>query len=603
MPRDIFHLTSAGSVDDGKSTILARLLLDTGSVFEDQLDGIDPSAVTATNIADLLDGLESERDQGITIDVAHRFFDSATRRYHLTDSPGHEQYTRNMATAASHADAVLLVVDARAGVKPQTRTHLRIAHLLGIRQLIVAVNKMDLVGFRRHIFEDRSEEITDVLRVLEDVEATIIPVSGLGGDNIVRRSRSLKWWAGPTILEALDSLSVPTFATAAGVLCIQDVQRVAGGGRRYLASLVAGEVSTGDTLMITGRKVNVRLVDLIQGGVHTSSLRAPAEASFTSEADIDLGRGDVLSLGSTLSFSDQFQSNLVWLAEESGIPGRYYELRLGHSSTRATMTRVWGVDMSTGAREAELQSLPATALAVVNIDAVSKLAFTAHADLAELGRFVLVDSTTGQTVAAGVITHSLRRGENIVPHDFHLQTSDRELLTGRRGQVVWLTGLSGSGKSTIADQLSLRLAHEGVAHSVLDGDSLRSGLNRDLGFTETDRVENIRRAAEVAKLMADSGLTVIVSLISPYRADREVAREIVGSERFTEVWVNTPIEVCESRDPKGLYRKARAGLIPNFTGVNAPYEDATDADIEVDGRSPIVESVGKIAKVLWSNLS
>jgi bifunctional enzyme CysN/CysC len=572
MPQDIFHLTSAGSVDDGKSTILARLLLDTGSVFEDQLGGIDPATVTATTIADLLDGLESEREQGITIDVAHRFFDSATRRYHIADSPGHEQYTKNMATAASHANGLLLVIDARVGPKPQTLTHLRIAHQLGIRHVIVAINKMDLVDRPKQVFSHRLTEVTDMMSNYPGISPVIIPVSGLTGANIVHRGKAWSWWEGPTILQALDALPIPTPPLRDNVFAVQHVHRQPGGGRLYMGSLISGTISVGDTLSHPTSTQQVTITALFSPAGETTPVHSPAEITLGVEKDIHLSRGDILTTSDQFDVTDQVECDLVWLADIPGVVGRVYECRLGHNTLRATLTRAWNTTKETAAKTGETKQVTANQVATVHLHLSEKIAITPFTVLPELGRGVLVDPATGDTIAALTITHSLRRGENITPHDFAISTTQRSELTGHTGKVLWFTGLSGSGKSTIADALSQRLHAEGIAHTVLDGDNLRQGLNRDLGFTEADRVENIRRTAEVAALMADAGLIVLVSLISPYEKDRQGAKDIIGEHRFAEIFVDTPLEVCEQRDPKGLYKKARAGEIPNFTGIGAPYE-------------------------------
>jgi bifunctional enzyme CysN/CysC len=580
MPNEIFHLTSAGSVDDGKSTILARLLLDTGSVYEDQLGGIDPRKVDATTIADLLDGLESEREQGITIDVAHRFFDSEARRYHLADSPGHEQFTRNMATAASQADGMLLVLDARAGLKPQTRIHFDIARMLGIKQFVVAVNKMDLVGYKQRAFEEIRAEV-DGLLGQQNLSYDVVPVSGLAGDNIVKPSKKMRWWGGTTILSVLEQFSAVATTDRPATFAIQMVQRVPGGGRRYLGSLLSGGLEVRDKLLsprYPGRGLSV--LRIAAHGESRESVTGPAEISIEIEEDVDLDRGDVLGADQTLSFTDQFEADLVWLDDTPGFPGRTYLLRCGHQAVRSTMTRMFGLDdakKKTGVAD----HIGANDVVRVNLETHERISLAGFADYSDLGRFVLVDLQSGMTVAAGVVNHVLRRAENLVEHAFEVGTSQRSLLTGRQGRVVWFTGLSGSGKSTLANAVSIELTDQGIPHSVLDGDSLRVGLNSDLGFSEPDRIENIRRTAEVAKLMADSGLIVLVSLISPYRADRARAREIVGHERFVEVFVDTPLEVCEKRDAKGLYAKARQGLIPNFTGVNAPYEVGLDPDLTI----------------------
>lgn len=596
MPADVFRITSAGSVDDGKSTILARLLLDTGSVFDDQLGGIDSSQVTATTIADLLDGLESEREQGITIDVAHRFFDSALRRYHIADSPGHEQYTRNMATAASHADALLLVVDARVGVKPQTTTHLAIAHRLGITDVVVAVNKMDLVGNSRKVFEERREELREAFALKPSMRWTAIPVSGLSGANIVKRGRVMTWWKGPTLLEHLDSLELHRASGDHTAFAVQYVQRIPGGGRRYLGSLVSGVLSVGQELTRPSGKGGVTVVGIVSGMDEATTVSAPAEVSISLEQETDVDRGDVLHDSDTIHHSDLLEVQLVWLSDTVGLTGRTYEVRLGHRSTRGTITRLWQEDPVTQGKGGEIHELHSNSITIANVDLSEKISFAPFAGLPELGRLILIDPATGNTAAAGLVVHGLRRADNLVQHEFSVTREDREKLTGTRGQVLWFTGLSGSGKSTIANELSKRLTVEGVPHAILDGDSLRKGLNRDLGFTDADRVENIRRTAEVAKMFADSGVVALVSLISPFREDREHAREIIGADRFHEVFVDVPLEVCEERDPKGLYAKARQGLIPNFTGISATYEAPENPNIHVINTGDLAQSVEDI----WS---
>lgn len=602
MPQDIFHITSAGSVDDGKSTILARLLLDTGSVFEDQLGGIDPSTVDATTIADLLDGLESEREQGITIDVAHRFFDSDTRRYHIADSPGHEQYTRNMATAASHADALLLVLEAPSGVKPQTLTHLKIAALLGIKHVIVAVNKMDLVRHSQKIFTKREGDVRQLLSHHNFASTTVIPVSGLTGVNIVRRGRQMTWWAGPTLLEALDGLSSDLPSKAEPVCLIQDVRRIPGGGRRYLASLVSGEINSRTTLHKAGHSVAVEPTAIYRSGSQVPDASAPEEIALELDKEIDLERGDVLSAPGRISLTDHLEANLVWMDPQPGHPGRRVECRLGHATVKATITRAWSLDDSLTEKSGEIGDITENSITRVTLELAQPVAYTPFSDLPDLGRFVLVDYLTGDTLAAGTVIHGLRRSDNIIPHDFTLGTGDFEELTGVKGKVAWFTGLSGSGKSTIANEVSKELHGKKIPHAILDGDTLRKGLTKDLGFSEADRIENIRRTAEVAKLMADSGLIVLVSLISPYRADRENAKGIIGVERFIEVFVDTPLEICEKRDPKRLYQKARAGQLPQFTGIDAPYEEPESPDVSLDGQADLKSLTKSILEILQASV-
>lgn len=601
MPREILRLTSAGSVDDGKSTILARLLLDTGSIFEDQVGGIDTRKVDATTIADLLDGLESEREQGITIDVAHRYFDSSTRRYHLADSPGHEQYTRNMATAASHADAMLLVVDVRSGVKSQTETHYRIARLLGITQFVVAVNKMDLVRFDERAFFTAKAGV-DSLLVEEGLTYETVPVSGLTGDNIVIRSARMAWFPGPTVLGALDSFNPPAASSKDSAFAIQYVQRVPGGGRRYLGSLLSGNLHKGQALTsprYPGRSFGVTRT--FASGIDVDRIAAPAEPGLEIDADLDLERGDVLSTAGTMDFTDQFEANLVWLDEKPGFAGRPHLLRIGHASTKATITKISEV-RATGWKRGAVDRVTTNGVFRVNLQTQQRISVGASSSFRQLERFVLVALDSGNTVAAGLVTYSLRRADNLREYEFEVSRAERAALTGRQGKVAWLTGLSGSGKSTLANTISLELSAHSIPHGILDGDSLRLGLNKDLGFSEADRVENIRRTAEVAKMMADSGLLVLVSLISPYRADREQARTIIGPERFIEVFVDTPIELCERRDPKGLYQKARQGLLPHFTGVGSPYEAPERPDLRVSPDEGPFHSTKRVCDMLLGGI-
>jgi len=603
MPREIFHITSAGSVDDGKSTILARLLLDTGSVFEDQLGGIDPREVDATAIADLLDGLESEREQGITIDVAHRFFDTGERRYHIADSPGHEQYTRNMATAASHADAMLLVVDARVGVKPQTQTHFGIARKLGISQFVVAVNKMDLVGFKQRVFREIQTQIVELVSDVEDIEAITIPVSGLSGDNVVVPSKKATWWDGPTVVQAFESFSPSELSNEDTRLSIQYVQRISGGGRRYLGSLHSGQFSDGESLFSAKYpNKSLALGSLVSSGTFYPKVTAPAEVSFELDVDLDLERGDVLSATGDIAYTDQFEADLVWLDDSGGVPGRNYILRLAHQSVKATMTRVFAID-TFGEKLGQVDHVEVNQTVRANIETHEKIGLLPFRDAPELGRLVFIDPDSGNTVAVGTVNHTLRRADNLVSHAFEVSAEQRQQLTGHAGLVAWFTGLSGSGKSTLVNEVSKRLTAQVIPHAVLDGDSLRLGLNKDLGFTEADRVENIRRAAEVAKLMADSGLVVLVSLISPYRADRARAAEIVGEQRFHEIYVSTPLEVCEQRDPKGLYKKARLGLIPNFTGIGSPYEEPEKAEYVTQSGTSLNDEASRLLEALDEMLS
>ena len=592
MPQDVFRITTAGSVDDGKSTLIARLLLDTHSIPEDQLDATLGANADPSKIADLLDGLESEKEQGITIDVAHRYFDSDTRRYHLSDSPGHEQYTRNMATASAAADAVVLVIDSSAGIKPQTIRHLDIAHRLGIKQFLVVANKIDLVGYSRKTFEALREDVTALFEPYDKASWDLIPASGTLGDGVVRAGRNMRWYQGPTLLQALDALQPVVTEDAATTLSLQLVQRQGPRKRRYFASVLSGSVSEGDSLTVIPGNTQATVTHLHTQGRPSSQAHVGEQVSFEVSEDRDIERGSLLSTGSNITISHEWNANLIWLESQSGITGRPYLLRCANQQTRVTITKAHLEDASHN-KMGETHSLETNNSYQATLSAQSDIAMAPFEIFPALGRFVLINPETGHTAAVGTVNYSLRRSENVHPHSFAVNRGDREGLMGGKGQVLWFTGLSGSGKSTIADQLSQRLQKLGRMHTILDGDSLRTGLTRDLGFTEADRVENIRRTAEVAKLMAEAGLVVLVCLISPYRQDRNNARDIIGADRFSEIHVATDLAVCEDRDPKGLYAKARSGAIPNFTGINAPYEEPLEPALVLDGAGSLEDSVSQ----------
>lgn len=581
MPKEIFKITSAGSVDDGKSTVLARLLLDTGTIYDDQLaKNFDPD-----RIADLLDGLQSEREQGITIDVAHRFFDSDVRRYLVADSPGHEQYTRNMATACAGSDAVMLVVDSTAGLKPQTRLHLEIALRLGIRDFIFVVNKMDLVSFSKKVFDNIHSEISGLIKSREElflgIRPIVIPVSGLKGHNVVKKSSKLPWFRGPSLLEALDSLEKTSkLHEGETLLSVQYVQRQSGGGRRYLGSVIAGDVREGQVLFANGREVKVR--ELYSSGTSSQIAYSGSAISVGLNQEIDLEPGDLIS-STILQTHNHFEVDLIWLSEEKGIKGRQYRVRAGSAITGASITKISKLDLETNQKTGELTRIEMNEIQRCNISLSRPIYLSPFLQKQATGRIVLIDPASGGTVAVGTVNHALRRSENITSQVFKVTKDMHAELMGTMPKVFWFTGLSGSGKSTMANALSAYLHDTGVPHYVLDGDNLRLGINRDLGFTEEDRTENIRRTAEIAALMADAGLIVAVALVSPLEKDRQMAKEIIGEERFRLIYVNTSLEECERRDPKALYSRARAGAIPNFTGVGSPYEEPPQPNLEVSG--------------------
>jgi len=589
MLTDVLKITTAGSVDDGKSTLIARLLLDTQSIPEDQIEAALGPDADPTKIADLLDGLESEREQGITIDVAHRFFDSGTRRYHLSDSPGHEQYTRNMATAAAGADVLILVIDSSAGIKPQTIKHLDIAYQLGVKEFLVAINKFDLVGYSKKRFTALESDIAELFSHYPNSRWAVFPTSGTAGDGVVKRGHNMRWYQGPTLLEALDAITPHEAAGDHTTLSVQFMQR-SRGTRLYFGAILSGLVSQGQELTVLPGNVTATLSSLTVAGRPVDSAGRGAQVCLEIVEDRDIERGALLSNDPTLALSHEWDSTLVWLDSDPGFISRPYIAKLGHQQAKVSVTRAWLQDEA-GEKNGEVSSLATNGVFRAVVSAQKDFALAPFSHAQELGRFVLIHPETAQTVAVGMVNFSLRRSDNVHRHSFSIGISDHEKAAGGRGCVLWFTGLSGSGKSTIADGVSRALHASGRLHTILDGDNLRTGINKDLGFTPEDRVENIRRTAEVASLMADAGLVVLVSLISPYRQDRAQAREIIGPDRFRELYVSTSLEVCETRDPKGLYRKARKGEIPNFTGINAPYEAPENPDAILEGAASLTEAI------------
>ncbi|MFT6973151.1 MAG: bifunctional enzyme CysN/CysC [Pontimonas sp.] len=596
MLTDVLKITTAGSVDDGKSTLIARLLLDTRSIPEDQIESALGPDADPTKIADLLDGLESEREQGITIDVAHRFFDSGTRRYHLSDSPGHEQYTRNMATAAAGADVLILVIDSSAGIKPQTIKHLDIAYQLGVREFLVAANKIDLVGYSKKRFAVLKSDIADLFSHYPDSHWAVFPTSGTAGDGVVKRGQNMRWYEGPSLLGALDAITPHDAADDHATLSIQFMQRSLG-TRLYFGAILGGIVSPGQVLTLLPGNVTATVSTLTVAGHAVNSAGRGAQVCIEIVEDRDIERGALLSNDPTIALSHEWDSSLIWLDSDPGFISRPYIAKLGHQQARVSVTRAW-VQNEAGEKNGEVSSLATNGVFRVVVSAQRDFAFAPFSHAQALGRFVLIHPETAQTVAVGTVNFSLRRSDNVHRHSFSIGITDHEKAAGGKGCVLWFTGLSGSGKSTIADGVSQALHVSGRLHTILDGDNLRTGINKDLGFTPEDRVENIRRTSEVASLMADAGLVVLVSLISPYRQDRAQARDIIGPDRFKELYVATSLEVCESRDPKGLYRKARNGEIPNFTGINAPYEAPENPDAILEGGASLKDAVDQSLQTL-----
>jgi bifunctional enzyme CysN/CysC len=612
----VLHLVTCGSVDDGKSTLIGRLLAETDSVPIDQLEyarrtrrGGSTIPVGDIDYSLLTDGLEAEREQGITIDVAYRHMNLPNgRRVLIADSPGHEQYTRNMAVAASNGDVAVLLVDAARGVRPQTHRHLTVCALMGVKSVIVAVNKMDLVGYDHATFEELLSTVRVTAARLDVPELIAVPVSAAAGDNITQRSTAMAWYEGPTLLQALEEWE-PRQATGPTPLRfpVQYIVRAEGNFRGYAGTVVSGSVSPGDDIVVadSGRTARVdRIVsyDLNTDG-HIADLpiaEAGRAVTITLDREVDVTRGDVIAQSGAdhLQPADRFAVDMVWLGEEPLAHGRSYLLVSGSRSVPATVTNVRSrLDVVSG-HEHAARLLDMNDVGRVEIATDKPIPMDPYAMCRDTGGFLLVDRVSADTVAAGMVRHVMRRAFNVVPHTYDVDHEARVRLMAHSAKVVWLTGLPGSGKSTIADAAVRRLHALGVHTYVLDGDNVRTGLNKDLGFTAEDRAENVRRVAEVAKLMRDAGLVVFVALVSPYRADRESAAGLFGEGEFLEVYVDTPVEVCAERDPKGLYAKAAAGNLPNMTGMGQAYEIPDHADVVLHGTGDLEESAEHLVRAI-----
>lgn len=587
--QDLMRFITCGSVDDGKSTLIGRLLWDARQLTDDQLTALQADSKKHgtqgkdLDFALLVDGLSAEREQGITIDVAYRFFSTAKRKFIVADTPGHEQYTRNMVTGASTADVAVILIDARQGVLTQTRRHAYLVSLMGIRQVVVAVNKMDLVGFDESIFRQITDEFREFSQSLGFEKIIPIPLSALKGDNITQRSTHTPWYNGPTLMGCLETLEIATPASERLVFPVQWVNRPDASFRGFSGCLAEGQVSVGDEVRASLSGHTATVTDIIGMNGSTQCATAADAVTLTLSKEIDVSRGDILSLShSPLEVTDQFEAVLIWMNEDAGLNGRSYDIKLATQWASASITNIkYRIDTNTLARDAS-RHLSLNDISVCTLATSKPLVFDSYQQSRTLGSFILVDRVTHATVAAGLINHSLRRAQNVHRQALSITREDREKLNGHPGKVIWFTGLSGSGKSTLANALELDLHAQGYRTYILDGDNVRQGLNRDLGFTDADRVENIRRIAEVAKLMMDAGLIVLTAFISPFRRERQMAKELIGEDRFVEVYVSTTLEVCEERDVKGLYKKARAGQLPNLSGVGSPYEAPVDAQLEID---------------------
>jgi len=605
--RPALRFLTCGSVDDGKSTLIGRLLYERQLIFADQLAAIErDSKKNGTNDSDvdyalLLDGLEAEREQGITIDVAYRYFATDRRAFVVADAPGHEQYTRNMATAASNAELAVLLVDARKGLLPQTHRHAIIASLLGIRYVVLAVNKIDLVDFDRAVFDRIASSFADFARPLGFKDINAIPVSARHGDNVTSRSARTPWYAGSPLLDYLETVDIED-AGADGPfrMPVQWVNRPNSDFRGFAGTIVSGRIGRGDEIAVlpAGRVARVERIIGPEGDLAAAQNRA--SVTITLAEEVDISRGDMLAaMRDRPQVADQFSAHVIWMADKPLIPGRSYFMKINGSTLAASVTELkHQIDVTTLAKLAA-HTLALNDVGVCNLSLARPVAFDAYADNRDTGAFILIDRYSNETVAAGMIDFALRRATNIHQQKQALGKSERARLMHQRPAVLWFTGLPGAGKSTIANLVETALHARGVHTIMLDGDNIRHGLNRDLGFTEADRVENIRRIGEVAKLMTDAGLIVLCSFISPFRAERRMVREMVGSEEFLEVFVDTPIEQCIARDPKGLYRRALAGEIKNFTGIDQPYEVPEQPDLHLlAGSKEADRLVGEVVDAL-----
>jgi bifunctional enzyme CysN/CysC len=587
--KSLLRFITCGSVDDGKSTLIGRLLYESKMIFEDQLAALEADSKKVgtqggnLDFALLVDGLAAEREQGITIDVAYRFFSTDKRKFIVADTPGHEQYTRNMVTGASTADVAVILIDARKGVLTQTRRHSYLASLIGIRHVVLAINKMDLVDFSEDVFENIFTEYREFAKQIGLTNITPIPLSALQGDNMLERSARTPWYKGPTLMGYLEDVEIEDDLQSKPFrLPVQWVNRPNQDFRGFAGTIASGAIRKGDTVraLPSGRTSRVARIVTYDGDLDTAVAGQSITLALTDE--IDVSRGDVLSLADEApAVADQFQATIVWMHEEPMLPGRPYLIKLGARTVTGSITAPkYKVNVNTlehlAAKQLELNEI-----GVCNLSLDRAVPFDPYSDNREMGGFILIDKLSNDTVGAGLLTFALRRAENIHWQALDVNKYARASQKGQRACVLWFTGLSGAGKSTVANLVEKRLHSLGRHTYTLDGDNVRHGLNKDLGFTDADRVENIRRVAEVSRLMLDAGLIVLVSFISPFRSERQLARELVQSGEFFEVFVDTPIEEAEKRDPKGLYKKARRGELKNFTGIDSPYEPPENPEIHL----------------------
>ena len=593
-------ILTCGSVDDGKSTLLGRLLFDSQNIFLDQMDQAKIESEKygtqgkEIDLALLVDGLQAEREQGITIDVAYRYFETSNCKFIVADTPGHEQYTRNMATGASNSDVAIILIDAQKGVLEQTRRHSFIVNLLGIKHIVVAINKMDLVNYNENVFETIRDEYKELISNFTFTSINFIPLSALKGDNIFSNFENTNWYKGPTLIEALEKTDVlDSSRNNEFSFPVQWVNRSSANFRGYSGTITDGKISKGELITTTSSNKQISVKNIYGPKGELSEAYSGQAITLTLSDELDISRGDIIlsTKNDQIIKADQFASHLIWMDQEPMLPERNYIFRFNNSYINGKITDlVHSINVNSFEEVASKKlNLNDIAYCKVAIDKVHGI--SSYSNNQKLGSFVIIDPYNNKTIGVGMIDHALRRSSNISWHEMSINKKTRSELNSQKPCVVWFTGLSGSGKSTIANILEQKLHTVGKRTYLLDGDNVRHGLNKDLGFTDTDRVENIRRVAEVSKLMVDAGLITLVSFISPFKSERQMAKDLLSSDEFFEIFVNTPLAECEKRDPKGLYKKARAGELKNFTGIDSLYEEPENPDLILDTTSSNAEEL------------
>ena len=603
---DLLRFITCGSVDDGKSTLIGRMLYESQMIFDDQVASLKKDSQKhgtqgeEIDFALLVDGLSAEREQGITIDVAYRFFSSSKRKFIVADTPGHEQYTRNMATGASTADLAILLVDARNGVMTQTKRHSFIVSLLGIKKVILAINKMDLVNYDQKTYQQIDQNYRSFAENLNFEHIQSIPISALKGDNVYEKSKMMKWYSEKTLFSYLETVKVAASKSSKFILPVQRVNRPNLDFRGYSGTIPSGNIKVGEEIRTVPSNQKAKVKEIFIGDKSIKSSSDRQSITLTLNKEIDISRGDIIcKKDSIVESADQFNINMIWMSEENCFPGRSYIAKIHNNSSSIKILDIKKIYNVNTLEYSPGKQLDLNDVAEVTVSLNKNVPFMSYQENKNMGSMIIIDPISNQTIGVGMINFALRRAQNIHLQSLSITKELREKMNGHKGQVLWLTGLSGSGKSTIANALEKQLYAEGKKTYVLDGDNIRHGLNKDLGFTDKDRVENIRRVAEVAKLMCDAGLIVITAFISPFRAEREMARSLFQSEEYKEIFISTPLKIAEQRDPKGLYKKARSGEIPNFTGINSPYEKPIKPELTIDtSKTSVAQSVKKILGII-----